>query len=130
MPTLEFTPVVIAHTAAALGALVLGTSVMVGRKGTTLHRYAGRTWMLLMVLTALSSFGIRGSGQFSWIHLLSITALFAVYFAIHFARSGKIQRHRRVVQGLFFGGLVIAGVFTLLPQRLLGQALWQSLGFI
>lgn len=130
MPTLEFTPIVIAHTAAALSAVVLGSAVMVGRKGTTLHRYAGRAWMLLMVLTALSSFGIRGSGQFSWIHLLSITALVAVYFAIHFARAGKIQRHRRVVQGLFFGGLMIAGVFTLLPQRLLGQAVWQSLGFI
>lgn len=130
MPTLEFTPIVIAHTAAALSAVVLGTAVMVGRKGTTLHRYAGRAWMLLMVLTALSSFGIRGSGQFSWIHLLSITALVAVYFAIHFARAGNILRHRRVVKGLFFGGLMIAGVFTLLPERLLGHWLWQSLGFI
>jgi uncharacterized membrane protein len=34
------------------------------------------------------------------------------------------------MKGLFNGGLVVAGVFTLLPQRLLGHAVWSTLDMI
>jgi uncharacterized membrane protein len=31
---------------------------------------------------------------------------------------------------VYVGALVIAGAFTLLPQRLLGQRVWSSLGLV
>lgn len=123
-------PVILTHTLAAIGALGLGSLVFLRRKGDAGHRWIGRAWVGLMLATALSSFWIRGSGGFSWIHGLSLGTLVLLTLAILHARAGRIERHRRVMRGLFAGGLVIAGVFTLVPQRLLGHALWSALGVI
>jgi uncharacterized membrane protein len=73
-----------------------------------------------MIAAALSSFGLRGAnGQLSVIHLLSIVVLIAIPRAILQARRHQIQAHRRTVS-LTYLGLAIAGLFTLLPGRLLG----------
>ena len=37
------------------------------------------------------------------------------------AQTGRIASHRRAMQGIFFGGLVIAGAFTFVPPRILGR---------
>jgi uncharacterized membrane protein len=39
-----------------------------------------------------------------------------------------IAGHRKVMQRLYFGACVVAGAFTLLPQRYLGQVVWGALG--
>jgi uncharacterized membrane protein len=126
----EFTPVILIHVGAALAALVLGIAVFLRRKGTFAHRMLGRAWVGLMLLTAISTYWIRSSGSFSWIHGLSMITLIALAFAVHFAVAGNIRRHQGIMQGVFFGGLIIAGAFALLPQRLLGHALWSSFGLI
>jgi uncharacterized membrane protein len=46
---------------------------------------------------------------------------------IYTARTGRIEKHKRIVKGLYFGALIIAGLFTLLPNRLLGHWLWTHL---
>lgn len=126
----EFTPMILTHLGAALAALVLGSAIFLRRKGNLSHRVLGRAWLGLMLVTAISTYWIRGSGSFSWIHGLSVISLAALSFAVYFAMTGNIQRHQRIMKGVFFGGLVVAGGFTLLPARLLGQALWSSLGVI
>jgi uncharacterized membrane protein len=123
-----FTPVILTHLVAALAALVLGAWVLGRRKGTALHRTLGRVWVGLMLVTAISSFWIRGSGSFSWIHGLSVFTLCALGGAIWFARTGRIAHHRKTMIGIYAGGLVVAGLFTLLPQRLLGRLVWGALG--
>ncbi len=123
-----FTPVILIHAAAALAALTLGALVFLRRKGTGSHRLLGRTWVTLMLATAISSFWIRANGHFSWIHGLSILTIFGLGGAVYFAITGNIARHQRIMKSLFAGGLVIAGAFTLLPQRLLGRVLWSALG--
>jgi uncharacterized membrane protein len=126
----EFTPMILIHLSAALVALVLGIAVFLRRKGNFSHRVLGRAWVGLMLVTAISTYWIRGGGHFSWIHGLSVISLVALSFAMYFAMTGNILRHQRIMKGVFFGGLVVAGAFTLLPARLLGQALWSSLGVI
>ncbi len=126
----EFTPMILIHLSAALAALLLGIAVFLRRKGNFSHRMLGRGWVGLMLVTAISTYWIRGSGSFSWIHGLSVISLVALSFAVYFALSGNIRRHQRIMKGVFFGGLVVAGGFTLLPARLLGQALWSTLGVI
>ena len=125
-----FTPIILAHLIAALAALALGALVLAQRKGTPLHKALGRLWVVLMLVTALSSFWIRGNGSFSWIHGLSVFTLFALAGAIWFARTGRIAHHRKTMLGVYTGGLVVAGLFTLLPQRLLGRLVWGALGLI
>ena len=124
----EFTPVILIHLGAALAALVLGIAVFLRRKGTFGHRVLGRAWVGLMLLTAISTYWIRSSGSFSWIHGLSVLTLIALAFAVYFAVAGNIQRHQSIMKGTFFGALIVAGAFALLPQRLLGHALWSLFG--
>ena len=126
----EFTPMILIHLGAALAALILGIAVFLRRKGNFAHRMLGRAWVGLMLVTAVSTYWIRGGGNFSWIHGLSVISLVALCFAVYFAMTGNILRHQRIMKGVFLGGLVVAGAFTLLPARLLGQALWSSLGVI
>lgn len=125
-----FTPVIVIHAAVALAALVLGALAFMRRKGTSGHRLLGRTWVALMLVTAISGFWIKSDGQFSWIHGLSVLIIFGLGGAVYCAISGNIVRHQRTMKGLFTGGLVIVGAFTLLPQRLLGRMLWSALGVV
>ena len=40
------------------------------------------------------------------------------------ARRGNIAAHRRIMQGIFVGGLVIAGGFTFMPGRIMHSVLF------
>jgi len=126
----EFTPAILIHLGAALAALALGAAVFFGRKGTFGHRVLGRAWVLLMLVTAVSTYWIRSSGGFSWIHGLSLITLLALGRAVYLAMNGNVRRHQSAMKALYFGALIVAGAFTLLPQRLLGQALWSAVGLI
>lgn len=75
-----------------------------------------------MVTAALSSFAItevRVMGPFSPIHILSIVTLLTLVAALHAARQKNIHRHRRLMRILYISGPVVAGLFTLLPGRLM-----------
>lgn len=126
---MEYTPIILTHIAAAVGALVFGGITLSVRKGTPIHRLFGRIWVVLMITTALVSFGIRSNGHFSWIHLLSIVALVGVSAALYAAIRGKIGAHRRGMMATYIS-LVVTGAFTLLPGRRLGDLLWGAIGLV
>jgi uncharacterized membrane protein len=121
MTAYSWNPLIIAHTAAALVALGLGTWLLMQRKGTVSHRWLGRLWIGLMAVVALSSFWIMRDG-YSWIHGLSVFTLITLVSGWWLARRRRIALHRRNMLGLYFGALVVTGLFTLLPNRLIGQA--------
>lgn len=122
-----FTPIILAHLVAALAAVVVGGATFLMKKGTPRHRLFGRSWVLLMAFVALSSFWIRTDGHWSWIHLLSIITLAGLAGAIFAIAHKRVQWHRRAMSNLYLG-LVVAGLFTLLPQRLLGALVWHATG--
>jgi len=110
------------HAYAALAALALGAVQLAGIKGTTRHRVLGFTWAALMLVVALSSFWIheiRLWGPWSPIHLLSIFALVNLPLAVWAAHRHAVSRHRSAMIGLYVGALVIAGLFTLMPGRIM-----------
>ena len=110
------------HAYAALAALALGAVQLAGIKGTTRHRVLGFTWAVLMLVVALSSFWIheiRLWGPWSPIHLLSIFALVNLPLAVWAAHRHAVSRHRASMIGLYVGALVIAGLFTLMPGRIM-----------
>jgi uncharacterized membrane protein len=75
-----------------------------------------------MVLIAASSFWIHGFriiGPFSPIHLLSIFTLVMLPVAVLHARRHRVERHRKAMTSIFIGAMVIAGLFTLLPGRIM-----------
>lgn len=123
-------PVVALHLACALGALALGSVILWRRKGNGTHRWMGWTWAALMAGTALSSGFISGGGLprfagFSPIHALTLLVLWQLPRGIRFARQGNLVAHRKTMRGLYLGGCIVAGLFTLLPGRFLGTLIWQ-----
>jgi uncharacterized membrane protein len=117
-------PVVYFHLFAALAALIVGTVQMIRPKGVGHHRLLGRVWVALMFFVAISSLWIPAFLHFSWIHLFTLATLVGLPLAVWRIRTGNIAAHARGMRGLYFGGLVIAGIFTLAPGRLLGNLLW------
>ena len=119
-PLLEASFAVQAHTAAALVAAAFGIFVLVRKKGTATHRTAGWIYAAAMIATALSSFWITSltPGRYSWIHILSIVTLISIPLAIYHRRAGNIRAHAGSMIGPF-AGLVIAGLFTLAPGRVI-----------
>jgi uncharacterized membrane protein len=113
-------PWMMVHLATILPAVPLGAIVLLRRKGGRVHRILGRVWVGLMMVGALASFGVRElSGHLSPIHLLSILTLISLPISVIRARAGRIAAHRRGMV-IVYTALIIAGFFTLLPNRLLG----------
>ena len=126
-PLLAAGPTVIAHAVAAFAALGIGVVQFTLAKGTSRHRALGWLWIAVMAGVALSSFGIHGLrqvGPFSWIHLISLFNLVMLAVAIAHARAGRIAAHRWTMVGLFLGALVITGLFTLVPGRIMHRVLF------
>ncbi len=111
-----------AHAFAAMAAFALGLLQFMAPKGTLPHRTVGFTWLALMLTVALSSFWIheiRLWGPWSPIHLISIYVLIMIPLAVYFARRHNVRGHAKTVIGMFVGGLVIAGLFTFVPGRIM-----------
>lgn len=110
------------HALCAMLALVLGAVQLFRKKGDPVHRAIGATWVALMAIVSLSSFliwTIRLWWLFSPIHLISIFTLVMLVRGIMFARAGKIESHRKTMQYLYFLALVVTGLLTLLPGRIM-----------
>ncbi|SEN73296.1 Uncharacterized membrane protein [Sphingomonas gellani] len=113
-------PWLVLHLVSVIPALPLGGYVLLRRKGDATHRMLGRLWAGLMLMAALSSFGLRGmTGSFSVIHLLSILVLVMIPRGVMQAMRRDIAAHQRTM-ALTYLGLAVAGFFTLLPGRLIG----------
>ena len=83
------------------------------------------------ILASLPRFGaIRGPSGFSWIHGLSVFTLVTLATGVLAARAHRVQAHRMNMISLYAGALVITGLFTLLPGRLLGRVVWGWLGVV
>jgi uncharacterized membrane protein len=121
-PLLNAAPAIPLHAFAAMAAFVLGVIQFTAPKGTLPHRTVGWIWVSLMLAVALSSFWIHQIklwGPWSPIHLLSIFTLLMIPLGVWFAHRHQVTGHRRVMIGIFSGALVVAGLFTLLPGRIM-----------
>lgn len=121
-PLLSAPPLVILHALTAIAAFILGAAQVVLPKGTLPHRTMGWLWVILMAVVALSSFWIHTLcqfGTFSVIHGLSLLTLVLLPVGVLHARRHAVGRHRRVMLWLFAGALLIAGIFTLWPGRIM-----------
>lgn len=115
------------HTVLALLAVLIGGIQLALAKGTSAHRWLGWLWVALMTYVAISSFFIntiqtwRG---FSPIHLLSVWTLLCLVIAVYHARVGNIRQHQRWMVTLYVLALLVTGLLTLWPGRLMHHAVF------
>lgn len=123
----RMTPVVAAHLLIVLVPLALTPFQLLRPRGDRWHRVGGWIWAMTLFGAALISFGVRVArpGQLSLIHVLSAVTVVAVPLMVLAARRHDLAHHRRAARLLVLGALLIAGWFTLMPGRLLGNWLWQ-----
>lgn len=121
-PLLDAQPAIPVHALAAMAAFALGVVQFAAPKGTLPHRAIGWIWVLLMLAVALSSFWIHQIklwGPWSPIHLLSTFTLVMVPLGVWRAHRHQVTGHRRIMIGVFSGALVVAGLLTFLPGRIM-----------
>jgi uncharacterized membrane protein len=121
-PLLDAAPAIPLHAFAAMAAFALGIVQFAAPKGTLPHRTVGWIWVTLMATVAASSFWIhqiRLVGPWSPIHLLSIFTLIVLPLGVWRAHHHEVAAHRRIMIFIFAGALVIAGLFTFVPGRIM-----------
>ena len=115
------------HAIAALVAVIMGSIQLISAKGTKQHQVLGYLWVSMMMYVSISSFFISEIqlwGAFSPIHLLSAWTVITLCTGIYFARTGNIKAHQLNMQLLYGLALILTGLFTLLPNRVMGQMLF------
>ncbi len=134
---MSLTPIVAIHMTAAILAIATGPIALWARKSRLqrprLHRAFGYGWVTLMLVAAISAIFIRseiglhvpfGNLSFSPIHLLIPVVLAMLFVAFRFLIKGNIRGHRLTMVNLYIGACLVAGFFTLAPNRYLGRLVW------
>jgi uncharacterized membrane protein len=121
-PLLAASPAIQMHAFAALAAFAIGIVQLTVPKGTFAHRTVGWLWVVLMLAVSVSAFwihSIRLWGPWSPIHLLAIFTLIMVPVGLLHALRDRVVPHKWTMMSVFFGGLMIAGIFTFVPGRIM-----------
>ncbi|MGM9484801.1 DUF2306 domain-containing protein [Roseateles sp. NT4] len=130
---MDLTPLVAVHMSSALTATLIGPVAIWARRARQqrprLHRAFGYAWITLMLVAAVSAIFIRDYSYpniygFNLIHLLIPVTLFGIYGALFYIYRGNVRMHSLIMQWLYAGACITAGLFTLLPSRYLGKLLW------
>ncbi len=110
-------PLLLIHLSFATFALLLGPVVLLRRRRDRRHRLLGRCWAATMLVTCVSSFGLRQGPGFSWLHGLSLFTLLTVTLGVLAARRRATAVHRRHMIGSYLGLVTAFGFAALVPGR-------------
>ncbi len=118
------------HMATVLPCVVIGAMLLLLKKGKGFHKYFGIIYMILMFATALITLfmpafvGPRLFNHFGWIHSFSVLTIYSVPTAYRAIKKGNVKKHKSTMINLYFGAIIIAGAFTLVPGRYLHHFLF------
>ena len=128
-PILDASNAIIAHTLTASFALILGPFVFTPKRRGKLHKTLGYVWITSLFVAACSSFfihEIRLAGPFSPIHILSVITLIGLARGLLYIRQGNVLAHQRTMLSLYWLGVLAAGIFTMLPGRIMNDVLFPN----
>ena len=116
--------------------MLLGGLIFSSPKGTLAHRVWGWLWIACLTSVCLTGGFIQAiiPGSFSTLHILiPVTMVLIVYSIWNIKMYQQTQNdiyrqaHMASMIAVYGGALMIAGVFTLLPGRLIGNAFYNLL---
>ncbi len=114
--------IVFLHLFVILPCVILGAYLIFAKKGTTIHRQAGKVNMSLMAFTGVltlfipAQVGHRIFNHFGLLHLLSLLTLWSVPKAWFAIKRGDVKAHKSAMIKLYIGGIIIAGGFAILAE--------------
>jgi len=109
---LDLVPLGWLHFAASAAALVVGLMMLVGPKGTAVHKSRGRVYVLSILVTSLTAFGIYRLGRFYFPHWFAVASLVVTSIglaAARFKRPRRAWRHLHLTAMLASVYILIGG---------------------
>lgn len=128
-PLLDEGFVIASHAFAAIAALLLGALQFAAPKGTIPHRVIGYVWSAVMLFIAVGGFWISELqlwGRWSPIHILSAVVIVTVPLAVWRAHRHQVKAHMREMILIYTLALIVTGLFTLWPARLMHEVVFGS----
>ena len=131
--------IIYVHAFFALAAIPVGLYIFFKKKGTKQHRFIGRVWVSFLFIVSFTALFITSPMTdsvfnprfYSWIHLLiPFTAGNLIYsvLSIRKFKKTKLEKHKnahiRSMVGVYFGALLVAGAFTLMPGRMFHEIIF------
>jgi uncharacterized membrane protein len=109
------------HLATVLTGFAIGTIQMIAPKGTVPHRVMGWTFAVFLLFTALDALFIKDgpTWRLSPLQFFSLIVLVFLPLGVLAARRHRVESHARAMRGLYFGGLILAGLIAFMPGRLM-----------
>ena len=90
------------HALPGLIALILGTIVLLSKKGTKSHKRRGYVWLSLMMVISITAIFIQeiNPNSYSPIHLLIPWTIFSIFFGIYAIK--KYRKSKNIVRFAIF----------------------------
>ena len=127
------------HAFFALAAVPVGLYIFFKKKGTKQHRFIGRVWVSFLLIVSFTALFITSPMTdtvfnprfYSWIHLLipfTVGNLIYSIWSIRQFKKTKLGKHKKAhiysMVGVYFGALLVAGAFTLMPGRMFHEIIF------
>ncbi len=122
---MEYDTLMNLHLITVVPCFIIGTLLLIIKKGTPIHKGFGRVYMVLMLFTACvtlfmpADVGPQFLNHFGWIHSFSFLTIYTVPTAYLAIKKGNVKAHKRKMILLYFGAIILAGGFTFVPGRYL-----------
>ena len=122
---MEYDTLMNLHLITVVPCFIIGTLLLIIKKGTPIHKGFGRVYMVLMLFTACvtlfmpADVGPQFLNHFGWIHSFSFLTIYTVPTAYLAIKKGNVKVHKRKMILLYFGAIILAGGFTFVPGRYL-----------
>ncbi|MEM8551307.1 MAG: DUF2306 domain-containing protein [Pseudomonadota bacterium] len=118
---LQAVPPIPGHAIAAIAATGLGVWQLFSAKRGRWHVLRGTLFVIALGYVALSGLFITRSadGSYSWIHTLIPVTLIGLFYGVAAVFSGNREGHGRSMTMLFVFALVVTGLFTFVPGRIM-----------
>ncbi|MEM6298779.1 MAG: DUF2306 domain-containing protein [Bacteroidota bacterium] len=97
---MNYTALMYFHLVTIVPCIFLGAYLLLTKKSTGIHRKLGRIYMILMVVTSISTLfmpakvGFRLFDHFGWIHGFSILTLYSVPTAYLAIKKGNVRSQK------------------------------------
>jgi len=114
-----FTVPITLHASAAFLVLVLGPVNLFRPSRDALHRWLGRTWVVLMYVNCGAGFFFGLEDGFGFLHGLAVFTALTVTLGVWSIRRGRVTSHQAYMIGSYVGTLIAFAFAVALPQRLI-----------